>query len=95
MPRPIEGCLPYIQIGDVIPPSFHHEFQNFDSSSRWRLDPEVFEDALVKGIDKLAYERALQYLRPRTRDLEYAHVRLWMKQSGSHSPDGFSTQSHE
>ncbi|TQB68342.1 hypothetical protein MPDQ_003578 [Monascus purpureus] len=28
------SCLPYIWIGDVIPPNLHREFQNFDASRR-------------------------------------------------------------
>ena len=56
---------PIIKATDLIPPESQHHFANFDPSRQAHLDINDLRKFLVAGRKKLAYFRAMQYIRPR------------------------------
>lgn len=55
---------PVIKITDIVPQA-HRQSKGFDKSRSAELDMDLYRCLLNGAADKFAYERAVQYLRPR------------------------------
>jgi hypothetical protein len=74
LPEPPIPQNPTIYITDIVPEDRRAIFQSFDESRTAELDMDRYRKLLVDGTRGLAFQRAMNYLRPRDKDDDGEHI---------------------